>query len=96
MTPSSSPGSIPQDLSAPLLPSIFQEIVESSTLPMLYDAVLKSTKVQIPDAPTVPQTTSSHLVASPLQVDYAMNARDKDIQIIAQLHHLRLNFSLPP
>jgi len=50
MEPSSSPDSIPRDLSAPLLTSIFQEFVDAS------NAVLKSTKFQVPRPKWLPST----------------------------------------
>jgi len=69
--PTSSPDSIPQDLSAPLLTSIFQEFSDTS------NAVLKSTEFQVHDFPTMAQAISSHLLplAISLQADSAVQKK---------------------
>jgi len=75
MEPSSSPDPIAQDFSAHLFPSTSQAFVDSS------NAVLKSTKTQLPDLNTVTQAASGPQVAISLSVGTATNAKNRDIQI---------------
>jgi len=52
---------------------------------MFDDAMLKSIKIQVCDSLAVTQATSSHSMATLLHDDSAINARDEDILIHAQL-----------
>ncbi len=72
---SSSSGSICQDLSAPQLPSILQEIVDICTLQLSNVVVLKFTMAQIPDFPAMAQAITSYSLATPLQAESAVQEK---------------------